>query len=247
MHEEDAHQTAPKQARPATDGERGEQAQDDPHQERAIREPDHQVLQYVPAIHSGIGVLRTEEPAEVRMHEPVDAAVRSPVLSARAWRQVVLEPGRPPTSDGRRVSGEHQVHVNASSATLQQDSGAVVELREEELTARKQSVETGQVRIGTEVTSRQQTLEVPVRHDEVTIERQVVDRRPADGQIGDQSGTITVPVFEEQVALEKQSVVYEELNIGQQKTQETKRVSGTVRKEVVDVHLEGDVQSREQR
>ena len=55
-----------------------------------------------------------------------------------------------------------------------------LQLREEELVANKQRVETGQVQIGKEVVSEQRTLEVPVTREEVTIERHPVDRRPSD-------------------------------------------------------------------
>jgi len=53
-----------------------------------------------------------------------------------------------------------------------EDGARKLQLREEELIARKRSVETGTVGIRTEVVSEQRTLEVPVTREEVTIERQ---------------------------------------------------------------------------
>ncbi len=116
-----------------------------------------------------------------------------------------------------------------------------LQLREEELIARKQTVETGQVGIRTEVVSEQRTIEVPLTHEEVTIERRAVDRRPAEGIIDDRSRTIEVPVREEQVTLEKRAVVYEEVEVGKRAVQETQQVSGTVRREEAVVEREGDV------
>src|SRR5205085_10875722 len=72
-----------------------------------------------------------------------------------------------------------------------------VQLREEELHARTQPVETGQVRIGKDVAEEQQTLEVPVTREQITIERRPVDRRPADASIGANDETISVPVRED--------------------------------------------------
>src|SRR5205823_331945 len=61
----------------------------------------------------------------------------------------------------------------------------VLQLREEELRARKHSVETGHVQLGTEVVSEQRTIEVPVTREEVTIARRAVDHRPSDTPIHD--------------------------------------------------------------
>ncbi|MGI9149822.1 MAG: YsnF/AvaK domain-containing protein [Chloroflexota bacterium] len=116
-----------------------------------------------------------------------------------------------------------------------------MQLREEELVARKEQVETGQVQIGKEVVSEQRTLEVPVTREEVTIERHPVDRRPSERPIGERGETIEVPVREEQVQLEKQAVVYEEVGVGKREVQETQQVSGTVRREEARIEHEGAV------
>ena len=117
-----------------------------------------------------------------------------------------------------------------------------MQLREEELEARKRSVETGQVRIGKDVVEEQQTLEVPVTREEVFIERHPVDRREADGGvIGDSSESIRVPLHEEQVSVEKRTVVTEEINVGKRQFQDTERVSGTVRREEAHIQQEGDL------
>ncbi|HKH69162.1 MAG TPA: YsnF/AvaK domain-containing protein, partial [Reyranella sp.] len=96
------------------------------------------------------------------------------------------------------------------------------------------------VRIG-EVVQEEQTLNAPVTHDEVTIERHSVDRQPAQGAIGERDETIQVPVRAEQVSVHKQTVVTEEVSIGKQQVQETKQVSGTVRREEARVEGEGEI------
>jgi uncharacterized protein (TIGR02271 family) len=101
-------------------------------------------------------------------------------------------------------------------------------------------VESGEIRVGTEIVSEERTLEVPVTREEVTVERHPVDRRPSDRPIGDEEA-IRVPVHEEEVTLEKRPVVYEEVNVGSRAVRETEHVSGTVRREEARMDTEGDV------
>jgi len=117
-----------------------------------------------------------------------------------------------------------------------------LQLREEELEARKTSVERGQVTLGKEVVEEEKTLQVPVRREEVYVERKAVDR-PADRPIEDDRDTvIEVPVREERVEVEKQPVVYEEVGVGKQQVVRTEQVSDTVRREELRVGTEGNVE-----
>lgn len=145
------------------------------------------------------------------------------------------------TSSERHILGQHSEHDDR--APRREQSEAVVELREEELAARKQQVEAGRVSLGTDVVEQERTLEVPVTREEVTVERHPVDRRPSNEPIGASVESVRVPVREEQVSVDKQPVVYEEVNVGKRVVQEDQRVSDTVRKEVVDVDATGDVET----
>lgn len=130
----------------------------------------------------------------------------------------------------------HQVSDSGSTETMH--------LREEELRARKDTVETGRVSIGKEVVSEQRSMDVPVSRDEVLIERHPVDRAPSDEPIGEGAGTMNVPVYEEQVDVQKRPVVYEEVGIGKRAVQDTQHVSAEVRREEARIENEGDVQVR---
>ena len=143
------------------------------------------------------------------------------------------------TSQERHLLGKHGEHDD--STARREESGASVQLREEELAARKRTVEAGRVSLATEVVEEEQTLEVPVTREEVTIERHPVDRRPSDAPIAATSDVLRVPVREDQVSVDKKAVVYEEVDLGKRAVHETQRVSDTVRKEVVDVDAAGDV------
>jgi uncharacterized protein (TIGR02271 family) len=118
-----------------------------------------------------------------------------------------------------------------------------VQLREEELRARKEPVQAGEVGIRKEVVTEQRTMDVPKTREEAVVERRPVERRPAEGDI-QEGEEVRVPLREEQVRVEKQPVVTEEVTVGKQPVQETERVEGTVRREEPRVETEGDVDVR---
>jgi uncharacterized protein (TIGR02271 family) len=127
-----------------------------------------------------------------------------------------------------------------------EDTQRTVQLREEELQARKTPVETGRVTLGKDVVEEEKTLEVPVSREEVYVERRPVERHPSDQPIGQgERDTIEVPVREERVEVEKQPVVYEEVGVGKRVTQETEQVSDTVRREELRTDKEGEAEFRE--
>ena len=142
-------------------------------------------------------------------------------------------------SKEQHILGQHREHRETD--VRRDESGATVQLRQEELAARKQAVEAGRISVGTEVVQERQTLEVPVTREEVTIERHAVDRRPSDTPISATSDTLSVPVHEEQLTTETHAVVYEEVNLGKRAVHDTQQVSATLRKEVVDVDTIGEM------
>lgn len=143
----------------------------------------------------------------------------------------------------------HNVRTGAATTTAstrtpvlgtQATGGQTMQLHEEHLRATKQPVETGEVRLRKEVVTEHQTFEVPVQREEVVIERRPVSGSACSSDIkaGEE---IRIPVKEEQVNVQKETVLKEEVSVGKRKVQDTKQVSGTVRKEEVRVEREGDV------
>ncbi len=146
---------------------------------------------------------------------------------------------RPEEQAAADVSG------TARSTQVGSSERETLQLREEQLQARTQEVETGRVQLGKDVIEEQRTLDVPVTHEEVTIDRRPVERRPADAPIDtSKRETIRVPVHEEQVTVDKQPVVYEEVGVGKREVTETQQVSETVRREEARINREGDVDVR---
>lgn len=113
-----------------------------------------------------------------------------------------------------------------------------IQLHEERLRVNKDSVQSGEVTIDKNVVTERQEFDVPVSHDEVTIERrkvsdQVVSDDHFDNNLEDE--TLRVPLTEERVNIEKDNVVSEELLIKKNRVTETEHVSEDVRKEEVEI------------
>ncbi len=131
--------------------------------------------------------------------------------------------------------------VHTSTTNVSDDDSIRVERYEEELQATKTSREAGEVRISKDVVEEQQTLEVPVTREQVTVRSVDVSGTDADTSQAFQEGTISMPVREEGVEVRKQVRVAEEIEIDKRAVQETERVTDTVRKERINVEEVGDV------
>jgi uncharacterized protein (TIGR02271 family) len=115
-----------------------------------------------------------------------------------------------------------------------------LKLREEQLNVQKQPVETGKARLRKDVVSEQQSVDVPVTHEEVYVERRPGSGQPSDTPIGE-GETYRVPVRDEQVTTSKQTVETGEVAMGKKQFQGTQRVSDTVQREEAHVEREGDL------
>ncbi len=147
-------------------------------------------------------------------------------------------------ASGRGSSGTATQQPMTDATTQQSMTGTEgeqrIHLREEQLQAYKQPVETGSVGLHKEVVSEQQSVDVPVTHEEVYIERRPGTGQPTDAPVG-QEETYQVPVREEQVTTTKQTVDKGEVAIGKRQVQETKRISDTVSREEARIDRQGDV------
>ncbi|MBJ7602329.1 MAG: YsnF/AvaK domain-containing protein [Candidatus Dormibacteraeota bacterium] len=114
-----------------------------------------------------------------------------------------------------------------------------IELREEELQARKQRVETGEVKLRKEVVTERREIEVPVAREEVFVERQrLAEPAPApDAQI--EEGEFRVTLAAEEVSVEKRTVVREEVVLGKRQITDLEHVEGEVRREAPRIERHG--------
>jgi uncharacterized protein (TIGR02271 family) len=158
-----------------------------------------------------------------------------------------------PTAEEEQRSRLREEELRARKQTSETAAGAQrptaeeeqrIKLREEELRARKQTVETGEAVLHKDVVVEKKTIDVPVTHEEVYVERRPGSGLPSDQPISE-GETYRVPVHEEQVTTEKVPVEREEVTLKKQPVQETQRVTETVQREEAHVEYEGDVDVRD--
>jgi len=76
-------------------------------------------------------------------------------------------------------------------------------------------------------------IEVPVRREEVSVERVPVSGEATEAQIGEDE--VVVPVTEEEVVVDKRAVAKEEVRVRKDAVHDTEVVEEDVRREEVDV------------
>ncbi|MFC0273498.1 YsnF/AvaK domain-containing protein [Metabacillus herbersteinensis] len=114
-----------------------------------------------------------------------------------------------------------------------------LDLREEELDIDKHRVETGDVTLHKDIVEEEQSVNVPVLHDQVVIEQRAVDHEPTDEPITEEEA-VHIPVTAEKIDVEKHTVVTGEVSAHKRSVQETEQVRDVLRKEVADVESHGN-------
>lgn len=120
--------------------------------------------------------------------------------------------------NGEQLHGETNI---AESAT-------VIPVIEEQITVEKRVVEAGKVRISKHARQIEEIVDVPLLHEQVSVEHvpvnKVVEERLPTRYDGD---TLIIPVVEEQIIVQKRLVLVEELHIRKQtiESREPQRVN----------------------
>jgi uncharacterized protein (TIGR02271 family) len=133
----------------------------------------------------------------------------------------------PPAEEG--VSGE-------GAEDLEDEDELRVQRTEEELTAGTREREAGQLKVRKRVRTDREQIEVPTRHEEVSVERVPVEGEATEAEIGEDE--VSVPVTEEEVVVEKRAVAKEEVRIRKDVVEDTEVVEEDVRREEVEVEDE---------
>ena len=147
----------------------------------------------------------------------------------------------PGMSMGDTETGEFREHaatdegVNQSSGDdLADEDELRVQRTEEELAAGTREREAGALNVRKRVRTDRERIEVPTRHEEVTVDRVPVSEGTAtEAQIGEDE--VIVPVTEEEVVVEKRPVAKEEVRIRKDVVEDTEVVEEDVRREEIDV------------
>jgi uncharacterized protein (TIGR02271 family) len=143
-------------------------------------------------------------------------------------------------SMGDTETGEFREHdrnqegLSQPGSDLEDEDELRVQRTEEELAAGTRERQSGQLKIRKRVRTDRESIEVPTRHEEVSVERVPLSEGTAtEAQIGEDE--VSVPVTEEEVVVEKRPVAKEEVRIRKDVVEDTEVVEEDVRREEVYV------------
>jgi uncharacterized protein (TIGR02271 family) len=149
----------------------------------------------------------------------------------------------PGMSMGDTETGEFREHaatdegVNQSRTDdLADEDELRVQRSEEELAAGTREREAGQLKVRKRVRTDRETIEVPTRHEEVSVERVPASGEATEAEIGEDE--VVVPVTEEEVVVGKRAVAKEEVRIRKDVVEDTETVEEDVRREEIEVEDE---------
>ncbi|HEV2091843.1 MAG TPA: PRC and DUF2382 domain-containing protein [Rubrobacter sp.] len=142
--------------------------------------------------------------------------------------------------EGDTESGEFVGHaednegVNQTQGSDLEDRDELrVQRSEEELRAGTREREAGSMKVRKRVRTDRERVEVPVKHEEVSVERVPVSGEATEAQIGQDE--VEVPVTEEEVVVDKRAVAKEEVRLRKDVVEGTEVVEEDVRREEIDV------------
>ncbi len=140
---------------------------------------------------------------------------------------------------GDTESGEFREHdrnvegVSQPSSDLEDEDELRVRRSEEELRVGTREQEAGSVNVRKRVRTDRERIEVPTRREEVSVERVPIESEASGAEIGDDE--VRMPVTEEEVVVEKRSVVKEEIRIRKDVVEDTETVEEDVRREEIEI------------
>jgi len=142
-------------------------------------------------------------------------------------------------SMGDTESGEFREHdrnqegLSQPGSDLEDEDELRVQRSEEELRAGTREREAGAMKVRKRVRTDRERIEVPTKHEEVSVERVPMSGEATEAQIGEDE--VSVPVTEEEVVVEKHAVAKEEVRLRKEVVEDTEVVEEDVRREEVEV------------
>jgi uncharacterized protein (TIGR02271 family) len=142
-------------------------------------------------------------------------------------------------SMGDTETGEFREHdrnqegLSQPGSDLEDEDELRVQRSEEELRAGTREREAGAMKVRKRVRTDRERIEVPTKHEEVTVERVPVEGEATEAQIGEDE--VSVPVTEEEVVTDKRAVAKEEIRVRKDVVEDTEVVEDDVRREEIDI------------
>jgi uncharacterized protein (TIGR02271 family) len=142
--------------------------------------------------------------------------------------------GHQQPKEARMVEGEGRRDEERREGVTEGEDELRVQRSEEELRAGTREREAGEVRVTKSVRTDRESVEVPTRHEEVSVERVPLSGEAAtEAEIGEDE--VEVPVTEEEVVVDKRAVVKEEVRLRKDVVEGTEVVEEDVRREEIEV------------
>jgi len=135
-------------------------------------------------------------------------------------------------STSTEESGAYEGYYDETATATDEDE-LRVQRTEEELAAGTREREAGQLKVRKRVRTDRETIEVPTRHEEVSVERVPASGEATEAEIGEDE--VVVPVTEEEVVVGKRAVAKEEVRIRKDVVSDTETVEEDVRREEIEV------------
>jgi len=162
---------------------------------------------------------------------------------AQEWRSsgwkgfdTTATPAVAPANDVRKSSPAGNGAAKTTTMASGKAADGSFQVVEEELQVGKRAVETGGVRVTSNVREVPVEEEVRLRQEHVEVERRPVDRPATAADLNAfQEGTIEVRETQEQAVVSKEARVVEEVRVRKNVEERTEKVQDTVRRTEVDV------------
>lgn len=177
------------------------------------------------------GTVDPDERAAQRLPDEELAVGRSGTDAAR------LTGAAMPASDAASIPAASPASIGTATSPADTGARSTIPVVQEELQVGKRTVERGGVRVYTRVVETPVEQSVKLREEQVTVERQAVDRPATEADLAAaQSRTVEVRDTTEEAVVAKVARVTEEVAIGRQVSERTETVRDTVRH--TDVRVE---------
>lgn len=134
---------------------------------------------------------------------------------------------------------EDDIETNSKKIPYNSDRDMKMQLREEQMKISKNKIQTGEVSIHKEVLTEEKNITVPVKREELVIEKTVCDPQFHDKSEG-HTETIRIPIKEERIDIHKQPVDLEDVSVSKDQYEEVKHITETLKKEVPHISINGD-------
>lgn len=118
-------------------------------------------------------------------------------------------------------------NVDEPSKKTNRNKEQTLQLREEQLSIKRERVQTGEVKIHKEVVEEQKTFTVPIKREEMVIEA------------GDEE-ELRITLKEEEIEINKHPVQVNEVSITKRQIDEMKQIKEKLKKETAHVDVAGD-------